>query len=210
MLLSEFENLTDIYPDTELYEEIQREYENGDWDDKQTFCCEYKLNIDGLATRIQHRANERLWKQEDKHRRAMTESSNRIIDLHSHCQALIKQKEELEKRLDMELEWKPAENVGTNLPDGKYYDLLSSSASDVMTEDQVKEYLYRNFGFAKERITLVPEVCTFEVNRHGKLRVKTRDERKPLYCSSDYNYIRFDCAGNQWEVIDGELVPYYD
>ena len=34
-------------------------------------------------------------------------------------------------------------------------------------------------------------------------------ERKPVYCSSDYNYIRFDCMGWQWELINGELQRYY-
>lgn len=202
MLLSEFERATGIYPDSLLYEEIEREYADKKWEDKHDFCAAYKGNIDGLAEKIQRIANERIWKQDEKHRSAMAESSRRVEDLYRKCI-------ELQEQLDKELEWKPSENAGTNLSEEKYLNLSNSAATDVMSEDLAKEYLYRNFGFAREMIMLVSEVCTFEVNRHKRLRVGARYKRKPLYCSSDYNYIRFDCAGNQWEIIDGELVPYY-
>lgn len=60
MLLSEFENHTDIFPDAITYEEIEREYMNERWESKAQFCAAYKFNEDGLAEKIQRAANERL------------------------------------------------------------------------------------------------------------------------------------------------------
>ena len=39
MLLSEFENHTDIFPDAILYEEIEREYMDERWESKAQFCA---------------------------------------------------------------------------------------------------------------------------------------------------------------------------
>ena len=51
-----------------------------------------------------------------------------------------------------------------------------------------------------------------EVNRHHILRAKDTFKRSPQYCSTDYNYARFNviCTGGymQWEMVDGELREY--
>ena len=60
MLLSEFERLTGTYPDAMLYEVIEKEYIEGDWSDKNQFCCRYGNDVDGLATKCQRLANEKL------------------------------------------------------------------------------------------------------------------------------------------------------
>lgn len=60
MLLSEFQNHTDIFPDAILYECIEQEYNSGPWDSKAQFCAAYKFNEDGIAGKIQRAANERL------------------------------------------------------------------------------------------------------------------------------------------------------
>lgn len=50
------------------------------------------------------------------------------------------------------------------------------------------------------------------MNRHHILRAKDTFKRSPQYCSTDYNYARFNviCAGGymQWEMVDGELREY--
>lgn len=66
MLISEFQILTGIYPDAALYSEIEREYHDGDWQDKHDFCTAYKANHDGLAERIQSAANQRLLEHENR------------------------------------------------------------------------------------------------------------------------------------------------
>lgn len=71
MLLTEFENLTGIYPDVNLYRVIEHEYNEGDWHDKAEFCNAYKFNEDGLATRLQAAANQRLIDMEEAHSRAV-------------------------------------------------------------------------------------------------------------------------------------------
>ncbi|MEE5994397.1 MAG: hypothetical protein V3G42_14390 [Oscillospiraceae bacterium] len=46
----------------------------------------------------------------------------------------------------------------------------------------------------------------------GEIRIRASNtyHREPLYDAMDWNYIRFDCAGNQWELINGELLAYED
>lgn len=96
MLLSEFENLTDIYPDVNLYRAIEHEYNEGDWESKAQFCNAYKFNEDGLATRLRAAANQRLIDMEEQHRRAVNTAQRlreenakltaRIEELEHKCQ----------------------------------------------------------------------------------------------------------------------------
>ena len=73
MMLSDFENLTNIFPDICLYEVVEREYENGGWTSKAEFCNAYKFDEDGLAQKIQRAANERLWQQEERETQLLKE-----------------------------------------------------------------------------------------------------------------------------------------
>lgn len=85
MLLSEFENLTDIHPDCELYRAIEHEYNTGEWTSKAQFCHAYKFNEDGLATKCQTVANERLIAAEeqrsaDRVKLQKLEDANRVLE----------------------------------------------------------------------------------------------------------------------------------
>ncbi len=86
MLLSEFENLTDIKPDSILYSIIEREYNDGDWQSHAQFCNAYKFDEDGLATRCQRIANDEIWRKDEEYRTAQTKSSERIVALHNECE----------------------------------------------------------------------------------------------------------------------------
>lgn len=107
MLLTEFETHTNMYPDTILYEIIEREYneteENGCpiWDSKANFCHAYKFNEDGLAEKCQRLANEEIWRREEAHRKAMTESAARIEELYKECKALQERLDRAEKECAM-------------------------------------------------------------------------------------------------------------
>lgn len=81
MLLTEFETLTGIYPDVNLYRVIEHEYNEGDWNDKASFCHDYKCNVDRLATRLQMAANQRLIDMEEQHKRTVTSAANRAQEL---------------------------------------------------------------------------------------------------------------------------------
>lgn len=216
MLQAEFETLTEIYPDRILYECIEHEYyrktEDGKdfWPDKHSFCHAYKFNEDGIARHIQSAANEAIWRREEAHRRMMQESAVHIEALYKELHDREAYCKMLEEKLEAEQEWTPAKHTGTNLDQSVYEDYLASAASEVLSDYLAKEKLSAFFGFDTDRIEIVREVSTYERNRHGKLRVVDTFRRDPIYGASDWNYIRFDCAGNQWEMIDGELVPYED
>ncbi len=209
MWQSEQETLTGIYADSILYNAIEREYERQTddghdvWPDKQTFCAAYKDNKDGLAEKIQRAANEKIWRTEEKHRKAMAENSALVHKLNGEIVRL-------KELLDIEQEWKPAEDTGTNLDQMLYAELRDSDAAEPLTDSEAKDRLSAFFGFERDRIEIIHTVSTYERNRHSKLRVAETYDRQPVYGSSDWNYIRFDCASLQWEMIDGELVPYED
>lgn len=97
MLLSEFENLTDIKPDSILYIVIEKEYnaqtEDGKdlWTSKAQFCHAFKFDEDGLASKCQRIANEEIWRRDEQYRKAQMESANRITGLFNETQALRKE-----------------------------------------------------------------------------------------------------------------------
>lgn len=96
MLLSEFETLTDTHPDVNLYRVIEHEYNEGDWHDKAEFCNAYKFNEDGLATRLQAAANQRLIGMEEQHRRDVNTAQRREERLREENAKLTNRIEELE------------------------------------------------------------------------------------------------------------------
>ena len=97
MLLTEFETLTDIYPDVNLYRAIEHEYNEGDWESKAQFCNAYKFNEGELANRVQAIANQRLIDQEEQHKRAVTDAANRARELCAENAKLEARIEELEQ-----------------------------------------------------------------------------------------------------------------
>lgn len=106
MLQQEFEDLTGTYPDRILYDVIEREYERQDenghdvWDDKAQFCHAYKFNEDGLASRLQAAANEAIWQMEERHRKALNESGERVRKLYEQNARLEAEVEALHAKLE--------------------------------------------------------------------------------------------------------------
>ena len=94
MMLEEFEARTGYYPSSETYRVIEEEYVQFEGD-KDAFCKAFKLNTNGLATRIQRTLNSQRWQK--------------IREAEAEKAALKKQIEELQKKLDHELEWQPYE-----------------------------------------------------------------------------------------------------
>lgn len=189
MQRSEFESLTGIRPTLSMYSVIEKEYMASEMD-KVTFCHAYELNIDGIAERVQYMADMAEINQKQ-------ESENRIA--------------ELQTQLDKELKWTLSEAVGTNINQEDYRDLTTGvPVSYYLTKEEAVQLLSSMFGFMPERINIRHEVQTFEINKYGQFRVKETYHRDAIYDSSELNYIRFDCAGNQWELVNGELLPYHD
>ena len=65
MLQSEFETLTDIFPDVLLYEAAEKAYNEGNWASKAEFCECFRHNEDGIASKIQRQANSRWFSAEE-------------------------------------------------------------------------------------------------------------------------------------------------
>lgn len=105
-------------------------------------------------------------------------------------------------------EWHPAKDLGTNMSQKAYAELADDSAP--MSELDAIRRVYELCGFDMSCIRLVPTVETFDVNKHQKCRVSGTYSRLPVWASTDWNYIRFDVCDNQWEIVNGELVPYFD
>ena len=149
MLQTEFETLTGIFPDSILYEVIEREYNRqidgrDFWDNKHDFCNAYKFNEDGLASRLQAAANEAIWRKEEAHRKAMQESAERLEKLKAYC-------EMLEKKLSGRHP-EPGAVLEETAPDIKsqMLDALLDAAHDDHTSETILHML-RGFDYLLDR-----------------------------------------------------------
>lgn len=139
------------------------------------------------------------------------ESINIRIEEDPEITELKKEVAELKAALEKEEEWKVSENSGTQMSQDDY--LALERCGDVMTEDKAAEWVAEEFGFKPEAVKIKTKVGTYEVNRHRRVRNGETYERKPIYCSTDWNYVRFNVTGNvtwQYEAVNGELHPYMD
>lgn len=201
MQRSEFEQRTGIYPTESLYKVIEKYYMNFEGD-KDAFCAAYKENRDGLAERIRDEANKKEFEKE-------TKSETELKKLQDENGKLQDNISYLNHRLDVEEEWKSYTDT-RNVAQKDYEKLRDNSFTEKLTDEKAAEYINHYFGFEKNRIRILHEVPVYEINRHRALREIGKVERIPLYASSDWNYIRFDCADMMYELDDGELRLYVD
>lgn len=137
------------------------------------------------------------------------ESINIHINEDPEIAELNEEIEKLKAALEKEEKWVPAKNVGTNMNQVDYLHLENSG--DVMTDEKAVEWIAEEFGFKPEAVKIKTKAQTYEANRHHRLRESAVYERKPLYCATDWNYVRFNVRGNlewQYEVVNGYLYPY--
>lgn len=112
--------------------------------------------------------------------------------------------ERLEEQLDRELEWQPYEDK-ENVSQFGYENLANSAGTHQLSDEEAKNMLYDQFGFANEKTEIIRTVQTYEINRHNQLRAVGTAERNPLYNASDWNYIRFNCGGMAYELYNDSL-----
>lgn len=195
MMISEFIERTGFEPTADEYAKIEEAYYNFDGD-KNAFCMAF-VNGNGVSRICRARAEEisRLrsvvLETEKQFKKDMAERDRRI--------------EKLTADLDRELEWKPA-NAGTNMTQRDYEHL--SHAGHTMTDEEAVAFIADECGFAPEKIRILHEVSFYEVNKHNQLRKSSTYERTPVYESTDWNYVRFDCARVMYELVNGELRFY--
>lgn len=192
MMIEEFQELTGFYPSEEMYKMIEAVYMS-DGRDKREFCKAYKENENGLAEKIAREVNRKAWEKSEA--------------VNKYKEAMGRAIEGLKERLEIEEEWtkRPCDS---NMKAEKYSDLLRSGATEKMTDAEAADYIFREFGFAPATIKIVRELDIYEVNRHRKLRKAGTEERIPLWCSTDWNYVRFNVRAFSYEVVNGELYKY--
>lgn len=200
MMKEEFEKLTGLQVGPEVYHLVECVYMNSPQLDKQAFCEQYKGNT-GFSNLLN------LVEQELVELQRRVEETDAVMS-HELVSKDAKIKS-LEEKLDKELEWKLAENTGTNLPQEEYEKVEMIIAETSPKFDAVK-FVADEWRFQEEYIRIVKTVHTYEKNRHGVLRVKDTYEREPFYASTDWNYVRFDVNDMHYEVVNGELYFYYD
>lgn len=196
MMMSEFIERTGFQPTASEYAKIEDAYYNFDGD-KDAFCKAFVNNGGELRiykTRAEEiaRLNSQLLEIEKEHKKEIADRDRRIMQLTAD--------------LDRELEWEPATNTGTNMSQRDYEHL--SGAGRQMTDEEAAAFVADECGFAPEKIRILHEVSTYEVNKHHQLRKSNIFERTPVYEATDWNYVRFDCACFMYELVNGELRFY--
>lgn len=190
-MMKEFEARTGIHPTEDLYRMIEIFYYDFDGD-KDEFCKAYKDNANGLADQIRNKT--------DIERRLNAHKMKEQIDQQAA------EIEKLTKQLERELEWKPYE-LRENVTQADYDHL--KSAGDPWSDEEAKAWICDDFGFDPDKVTILHTVPVYEINRHGQLRKTGEADRSPLYCATDWNYVRFDCARMTYELFKGELRFFY-
>ena len=97
-----------------------------------------------------------------------------------------------------------------NVAQKNYDDLLHCGSSRELTDEEAIALVCEEFGFDKEKVTIVRTVEKYEIDTNSRrLRLVGETERKPLYNATDFNYVRFDCAGWFYEMYNDELRKYF-
>lgn len=207
MNIKEFTERTGFYPTYEHYKFVEKSYMDFDGD-KDAFCKAYKANENGLAEIIARSADADLNKEFDSRDKLIDELKHQAVGLKSDIIYLNEQVEELEEQLDKELDWKPCKNAGTQMTQTDYQNLAADKFAKSMTDEEAANFIAEELGFDPKKVKIIPTVETFESNKYYRMRVAVRYKREPLYSSTDWNYVRFDVNGIEYEYANGQLELY--
>ena len=204
MMMHEFIERTGFEPMPQEYAKIEEAYYNFDGD-KDAFCKAY-VQRDGEKQIYQARATE------------IDRLNSRILELYREAKRDGEKYEEriiaIQAQLDRELEWKPYED-SHNITQAQYTSLAESvpGAARYMTDEEALNWVCNEFGFDRSKVTILHEIDEYEINRHNRLRrTGKKIDRRPIYCATDYHYIRFSAGHGewQWEAWNGKMRPFYD
>lgn len=200
MNIKEFTERTGFYPTYEHYKFIEKSYMDFGGD-KDAFCKAYRANENGLAEKITREVERFVEKQTElgmHEHDAMEERIARQAGIINDLQA----------QLDAELEWKLCKSIGTQMTQRDYVKLKEDKFTKTMTDEEAANFIAEELGFNAERVRIIRKAETYEVNKHRQTRAAETYEREPLYESTDWNYVRFDVNGIEYEYIDGQLEMY--
>lgn len=113
-------------------------------------------------------------------------------------------KQELEKLSEPQI----IKNMGTNMSEDDYQKLRGDGEWEI-SEAEAKILINEEFGFEVSQIEIIYEVENFVSDGHYA-RKHQSFSRKPQDCATDYNYVRFNVRGWQYEMVNGDLNIYYD
>ena len=200
MTIKEFTERTGFYPTYEHYKFIEKSYMDFDGD-KDAFCKAYKANENGLAEKITREVERFVEEQTElgmHEHDAMEERIARQADIIN----------DLQTKLDAELEWTPCKDAGTRMTQRDYVKLREDRFTKTMTDEEAANFIAEELGFNAARVKIIHKAETYEVNKHHRMRVAETYDREPLYESTDWNYVRFDVNGIEYEYINGQLMLY--
>ena len=196
MMMSEFIERTGFEPTASEYVKIEEAYYdfNGN---KDEFCKAFVKN--GSEKKIYEARAEEI-----------AQLKSELVEMEKQHKAELEAREkqiaQLTAELDRELEWKPSDGTGTNMRQSDYAHL--ADCGKTMTDEEAAAFIADECGFAIEKIHILHEVHTYEVNKHRRLRKSGTFDRAPVYEATDWNYVRFDCACFMYELVNGELRFY--
>lgn len=197
MLREEFEKLTGMYPTSRLYRYIENAYIDFDGD-KVAFCNAYKENKNSLAETIRNQIEDDMYYADNY--ALKTENM------------LKKEITRLQAALEKEQEWTIYES-SSNVKHSDY-EILAKRAetgrySHYMTDEEAIEWICNEFDFDPGKITILHDIDEYEINRHRQLRETGRKiDRRPVYCATDYYYIRFNTTRWSYEAWNGMLLKF--
>lgn len=192
MMMQEFIDRTGFEPTAEEYAEIEQQYYSFDGN-KDAFCKHWKdtVGVEGICKARAEKITQL--------RSTMVETEKELMRAIAEKDGLIAR---LKADLEREQEWKPwtPERVVSQ----KEYDHLRSSGHE-MTDDEAKEWIFREFGFAQQAIRIHRLMNVQEINRHHMLRKVGEIDRTPYYDATDWYYIFFSVRGIEYEAYNGSL-----
>lgn len=121
--------------------------------------------------------------------------------------------EKLQKELSDAVDgWEPFE-CKQNVSNADYRSLAESAAKNgvarYMSEEEAIAFVGKEYGFRTSDIKIITEIDEEEVNRKGSVRKTGRKiDRRPIFGSSDWYYVRFDVLGYSYEGHDYELTSF--
>lgn len=196
MMMQEFTERTGVTPTFQEYREIEVEYYAFDGG-KDAFCKAW-MAAGGPEKLYAARA----------HRIEQLEGC--LMEQRKDYEAQLKQMKArisaLELDLEKELDWQDTDGAGTTMEQGRYEHL--ERVGRKLTVEEAAKKVADFFGFSPELVEVITVVHTYEVNKYHQLRKKETFERVPCYEATDWNYIRFNCRGWQYEMVNGQLRNY--
>ena len=113
------------------------------------------------------------------------------------------------EQLEKEQEWQPHESE-LNVKQADYVSLAIAGGTRTLPDDEAEELITKELGFDRSKVIILHSVHKEEIShRCHQIRRIGEIDRPPLYNATDWNYVRFDCAGWYYEMHNGSLRPFY-